>query len=670
LFSPDIALFFENNLVVIFFIYGLSFFVIALTIIVSLRSLAGIGLAGIFSYLMVFSIIHGTVEWIDMYNQYSLTLFHLPVGETMKQVRFYMLALSFYFLLLFGLNLSPEKGRAAFKHTFALHSIFLILIVAITLSGVVKTNIKEAEGVLRYFLCFPSAIFAAIGFHRLSLKDYQFRLPHDYKLYLKMASYVILLYGIFAGLVVPKSNIPITSFFNQDLFFQYTGIPIQALRAFAAFLISYFMIRSMALTLAARIVGSYIVGFIVVLILGGTVFTNLKLLTKDYDHLIKLRIEEKNFFYLNRSFHHLYDFLNDPAATENKRVYSPMMERYIKDFESALTAVKAVEHEDVEEARLISRISELSLPLMRRELADIDAGTINSLKSAVNEINRIHSDEIKERTEDIFETSRNANQITVISIFIAMGGALFIGYHFSGVILRPIKTLRAGAREIAEGNLEHRLSIHTADELQELAEDFNIMGKKLLFRTRDVENTTKELKRLSITDALTGLFNRRHLYNELESEFERSKRYNRIFSVLMFDLDDFKHYNDTNGHLAGDELLRTLGSILHKNARSTDIVCRFGGEEFVVILTETDKNQAVIVAEKMRSAIEEHEFPDEKAQPLGDITVSIGVSSYPNDAVEIDDLLKKADDALYRAKGEGKNRVCAADVLYSKKLTS
>lgn len=170
----------------------------------------------------------------------------------------------------------------------------------------------------------------------------------------------------------------------------------------------------------------------------------------------------------------------------------------------------------------------------------------------------------------------------------------------------------------------------------------------------------QETKMQAVTDGLTGLYNHRFFTAHCATEVERSARYGRGLSLIMFDIDHFKHYNDANGHPAGDELLRTLAEILRKNVRESDIPCRHGGEEFAVILPETGKEAAMALAERIRKTIADYPFPHREAQPLGALTISTGVSALPADGMAADELISKADDALYRAKEEGRNRVVAA----------
>jgi len=166
-------------------------------------------------------------------------------------------------------------------------------------------------------------------------------------------------------------------------------------------------------------------------------------------------------------------------------------------------------------------------------------------------------------------------------------------------------------------------------------------------------------KRLAITDELTDLYNYRFLQQRLDDEIGRADRYSKRLSLLMLDLDDFKRINDTHGHLVGDRVLAEVGQLLKSTVREVDIVARYGGEEFTIILPETDASGAFIVAEKIREAIALHRFPDADGARTIHITVSIGLSSYPVHAADKESLLRSADDAVYRSKETGKDRVRA-----------
>ena len=167
----------------------------------------------------------------------------------------------------------------------------------------------------------------------------------------------------------------------------------------------------------------------------------------------------------------------------------------------------------------------------------------------------------------------------------------------------------------------------------------------------------EETKRLSITDEKTGLYNFGHFRFLLDTEMKRAKRYKRPLSLFMIDVDDFKIYNDRCGHVDGDHALEALGRTIKQSVRDVDFPARYGGDEFAVILPETDEIEACTAAERLRACIEQCKVPNQGVLPGGKLTVSIGMSSYPASADTEEELIRKADAALYRAKRKGKNRV-------------
>ena len=163
----------------------------------------------------------------------------------------------------------------------------------------------------------------------------------------------------------------------------------------------------------------------------------------------------------------------------------------------------------------------------------------------------------------------------------------------------------------------------------------------------------EKLKVLSVTDPLTKLYNRRYFEKKCEEEIERSKRTNRKFSIIMIDLDDFKKVNDTYGHNVGDKVLQALADVIKSRIRRIDIPARWGGEEFVILLPETDVKGAVVVAEDIRKTMENLKLP-ELERP---VTISLGVAEYSSEE-SVYKLIEKADLMLYKAKRSGKNKVC------------
>ncbi|HON05958.1 MAG TPA: sensor domain-containing diguanylate cyclase [Candidatus Ratteibacteria bacterium] len=166
----------------------------------------------------------------------------------------------------------------------------------------------------------------------------------------------------------------------------------------------------------------------------------------------------------------------------------------------------------------------------------------------------------------------------------------------------------------------------------------------------------EKTKVLSITDPLTHLYNRRHFQFYIEKITEQARKEKFHVSLAMCDIDNFKIYNDRNGHPAGDKLLRDIAEILHQNIKGSDIIARYGGEEFVIIFPNTHKDTAFHISDAIRNKIKDVEFPGEEFQPGGDLTISFGIACFPCDADTYEDLIRKADIALYEAKRQGRNR--------------
>jgi diguanylate cyclase (GGDEF)-like protein len=179
-------------------------------------------------------------------------------------------------------------------------------------------------------------------------------------------------------------------------------------------------------------------------------------------------------------------------------------------------------------------------------------------------------------------------------------------------------------------------------------------------RVRSLTSQVTKTHHRAITDPLTKIYNFGFFRERLEIEIDRAKHIGDPLSLALFDIDHFKHYNDSHGHQEGNVVLVEVAQILKATGRRGDIVARYGGEEFVALLYGAKRDEAVRFAESVRHAVEEREFPGGKQQPMGRITISAGVATFPNDAAGDEGLIKAADLNLYRAKETGRNRIITA----------
>ncbi|MDO8533682.1 MAG: diguanylate cyclase, partial [Xanthobacteraceae bacterium] len=183
-----------------------------------------------------------------------------------------------------------------------------------------------------------------------------------------------------------------------------------------------------------------------------------------------------------------------------------------------------------------------------------------------------------------------------------------------------------------------------------------VRRKRYTERLRDNVQCSMEL---AVTDALTGLFNRRYMERHVGTLVERAAARGKPLSVLILDLDYFKSINDSNGHDAGDDVLREFSDRLKASIRGIDLACRYGGEEFVVVMPDTDLGIATLVAERIRRRIAGEPFPIERGARAIEVTISIGIATRVGSDDDAAQMLKRADEALYRAKRDGRNRVVA-----------
>jgi diguanylate cyclase (GGDEF)-like protein len=292
-------------------------------------------------------------------------------------------------------------------------------------------------------------------------------------------------------------------------------------------------------------------------------------------------------------------------------------------------------------------------------------------------------------TLDPLEQALAARRTELIGIFamstITVG--LLLTLMLSLLVVGPIQQLAGVVRRLGAGERDARVQRYRGDEIGELGRNFDEMAATIDRHTAELEQTVAErtsqlaaanqqlsetnvqltaanvqLEQLAVTDGLTSLFNHRHFQEVLTREVKRAERAAHRFALMMIDVDHFKHYNDSFGHPAGDAVLRTLGRIFGENLRETDVMARYGGEEFIGLLVDADRRAGAATAEKLRGLIASHPFEHGAQQPLGAVTISVGVAFYPDDGPTPGDLIRAADQALYRSKHAGRNRVTATEV--------
>jgi diguanylate cyclase (GGDEF)-like protein len=227
-------------------------------------------------------------------------------------------------------------------------------------------------------------------------------------------------------------------------------------------------------------------------------------------------------------------------------------------------------------------------------------------------------------------------------------------YRTKSFISYPLKI---GSRKIGLLNVTDKSSGANFDEVD--LSLLEMIGPQIAVALERAEwqERAVQFQLMSITDPLTGLLNRRYLEERLTEELNRSKRYGYSMSCLMVDIDDFKQYNDRNGHQAGDVALKITAHSLKAVLRSADIACRYGGEEFCILLPQTSVTEAGVIAERMRLKVTETEYPYGKSQPMGTVSISIGISTFARHIDTAESVIAAADRALYNAKRQGKNRI-------------
>lgn len=267
--------------------------------------------------------------------------------------------------------------------------------------------------------------------------------------------------------------------------------------------------------------------------------------------------------------------------------------------------------------------------------------------------------DIEKNFDSLYEITNHiiakANQ--VFFIWVVASGAIILLVYLD--LRYRIKEIVGSSKEIAKGDVdfEKRLCSISYDELGQIARSINIFINKLHKNHEELTMAKKELDELYIMDRLTGVYNRIKIDEIIEAALKKQKKYKEIFSVILLDIDHFKHVNDTHGHLMGDTVLKDFASILKESVRETDFVGRWGGEEFIIVCPKTDKEGAVRLAQNLRAKIENSLFATQDKK-----TASFGVAEC-QEKDDISSIIDNADKALYRAKKSGRNQVVCYDEL-------
>lgn len=291
--------------------------------------------------------------------------------------------------------------------------------------------------------------------------------------------------------------------------------------------------------------------------------------------------------------------------------------------------------------------------LARRQLdllSDDSEARLARINSLCDDIIAIKQRQLQDAQTDMARTLKAEHRETA-SVGAIIGLILLIlgGEHIRSVV-NPLRRLVKGVQRAESGDFNFEVPVGALDEMGRLIDSFNRM-------TRSIRKQREQLVRLTITDGLTGLYNQRHFRVLLRQEVERARRAQSSFSLLMIDVDHFKQYNDTRGHELGNELLIWIAATLKKMLRDVDAIARYGGDELVVILPGAIAQEGQLLAERIETAIRECHFSGDHALAMGSVTLSIGGATFPGDATSAEDLVTRADEALYAAKEAGRGCV-------------
>ncbi len=321
--------------------------------------------------------------------------------------------------------------------------------------------------------------------------------------------------------------------------------------------------------------------------------------------------------------------------------------------ETKTDAISLAHKEIIKQANMEWRAASVyadNLVLLRDEINDEQATQLfnqfdHHLGVALAEVTLYHQNIIQaiiNKEDSVDKHLKDVRYISIIIIIIAfLVSAIIIVLFIKNVVI-PLQIIEKGAEQFGHGDFSHRIEIEPRNELGKLAVTFNSMADKL--------------EEIATRDGLTGLLNKKAILQVLDSELMRARRHDSTLSLMMLDLDYFKNINDTYGHQAGDTVLVTATELIDKHVRGIDHVGRYGGEEIVIVLPDTSETESVEIAERIRRSLASTQIVVSEFNFVS-VTVSIGIAIFPMDGADKDALLNNADQAMYHAKAEGRNRV-------------
>nr|WP_306269533.1 GGDEF domain-containing protein [Pararhizobium sp. IMCC3301] len=290
-----------------------------------------------------------------------------------------------------------------------------------------------------------------------------------------------------------------------------------------------------------------------------------------------------------------------------------------------------------------------------KALARVHA-VVDPLYETISRYQKLSMQDMQTRLESAQFVGGRAFYAMLSAILIGLGLLIGMGLAVGRSVLRPITKLHEAAHKLVKKDFSHRVKLrNTRDELGQL-------GRVLNIASATFQRLHRELELRATHDGMTGLFNRASFDEQLPQECEIADRHKRSLALLMVDIDFFKRVNDEHGHQTGDRVLQAIARLLSETTRPGDVVTRYGGEEFAIILPQSGEDSAMAMAERLRSAIENAVINYGTGEDIK-VTVSIGCASRQSHTVTAEDLVKAGDAALYRAKEAGRNRVISAGNL-------